>query len=135
MTTIDHDSLSGRPTDHSHGPMIRELVVRGPAVETELRWSVRSDDLFLSVRGDLCTATVQPLGARMCELAVQFPVRLVVVDLTAVTFADARAVQLLVELDRACAAAGSMLTVGERSPAVERLMRLCGFDVSVVGTP
>lgn len=116
--------------------MIRELVVRGPAVETELRWSVRSDDLRLSVRGDLCTATVQPLGARMRELAVQYPVRLVIVDLADVTFADARAVRLLVELDRTCTAAGSTLTVGERSQAVERLMQLCGIGiVSAVGTP
>lgn len=136
MTTIDHHFMSGLATDPSREPMIRELVVRGTAVETELGWSVRADDLLLAVRGDVCTATVQPLGARMSELAVQFPVRLVILDLADVTFADARAIRLLVELDRACTAAGSLLVVGRHGAAVERLLRLCGIEfVSVVETP
>ena len=133
MPTIDHDSLSGFLPDEHQGPMVREVVVRAAAVETELGWSVRAEDLLLTVRGDICTATAQPLGSRMCELAVQFPVRLVIVDLGEVSFADARAISMLVELDRVCAAAGSILAVGRRSTAVARLMHLCGIDAGRSG--
>ena len=67
----------------------------------------------------------------MFELAVQFPVRLVIVDLAGVSFADARAISVLVELDRVCAAAGSMLTLRHPSAAIDRLMRLCGLDLDL----
>lgn len=128
MSTIDHDSVPALDaTGGDHGPLVREYVVRVPSVVTELGWSVRQDDLVLAVGGDICTLSAKPLGARLRELVVQFPARFVTLDLAEVTFADARAITMLIELDRACATTGSMLIVQRPSAAVERLMQLCGF--------
>jgi anti-anti-sigma factor len=113
--------------------LMREFVMRSPSVETVLGWTVREDDLVLAVSGDICTASAQPLGARLRDLVVQFPVRLVTLDLTGVSFADARAVTLLVELDRTCRDAGSRLTVARPSAAVVRLLQLCGLGPDFVG--
>lgn len=117
MSTIDH------------GPLVREYVVRLPFVVTELGWSVRQDDLVLAVGGDICTSSAQPLGARLRDLVVQFPVRFVTLDLADLNFADAVAMTMLIELDRSCAEAGSMLIVSRPSAPIERLMRLCGIGL------
>ena len=131
MSTIDHESALDA-TGGEHGPLVREYVVRRPPVVTELGWSVRQDDLVLAVSGDICTSSAALLGARLRDLVVQFPVRFVTLDLAGVAFADARAITLLIELDRACSAAGSMLIVHRPSSTVERVMRLCGLDADGV---
>jgi anti-sigma B factor antagonist len=134
MSTIDHESRAEPAAANAdHGMLVREILMRASSVETELGWTVQEDDLVLAVRGDICTASMRPLEARLRDLVVQFPVRLVTLDLAGVSFADARAVTLLVELDRTCADAGSRLTVARPSSAVVRLLQLCGLRPDLVG--
>jgi anti-sigma B factor antagonist len=77
------------------------------------------------VSGELDLATVPRLSATVAEHG---DARLLVLDLHAVTFIDSTGVRLLIEADRACAAAGSRLVVLADDGPVRRVLDLCELD-------
>ena len=77
------------------------------------------------VSGELDLATVPQLSATVAEHG---DARLLVLDLTAVTFIDSTGVRVLIEADRACAGSGSRLVVLAGDGPVRRVLDLCELD-------
>lgn len=114
-------------------PLPRALVserLHGTGHDGWMGWTVADDVVVIAVAGEICTAGAPELLARIEELVLEFPARTVMLDLSRVGFADARAVTLLVRLDRACCESGSELSVTATSPAVDRVLRLCGWPAA-----
>ena len=86
----------------------------------------RDDELAtVVVSGELDLATVPQLSATVAE---HDDARLLVLDLTAVTFIDSTGVRVLIEADRACARSGSRLVVLAGDGPVRRVLDLCNLD-------
>ena len=77
------------------------------------------------VSGELDLATAPSLSA---AVAAHGDARLLVLDLTAVTFLDSTGVRVLIEADRACAGSGSRLVVLVGDGPVRRVLELCELD-------
>jgi anti-sigma B factor antagonist len=89
--------------------------------------AVRRDDAVatVTVSGELDLATVPRLSGTVAEHS---HARLLVLDLTAVTFIDSTGVRTLLDADRACADSGSRLVVLAGDGPVRRLLELCELD-------
>ena len=77
------------------------------------------------VSGELDLATAPRLSAAVAEHS---DAKLLVLDLTAVTFIDSTGVRVLIEADRRCAGSGSRLAVLAGDGPVRRLLDLCELD-------
>ena len=77
------------------------------------------------VSGELDLATAPSLSA---AVAAHGDARLLVLDLTAVTFLDSTGVRVLIEADRACTGSGSRLVVLAGDGPVRRVLELCELD-------
>jgi anti-sigma B factor antagonist len=77
------------------------------------------------VSGELDLATAPSLSSTVAEHG---DARLLVLDLTAVTFIDSTGVRVLIEADRACAGSGSRLVVLAGDGPVRRMLELCELD-------
>ena len=89
--------------------------------------TVQRDDAVATVvvSGELDLATAPSLSSTVAE---QGDARLLVLDLTAVTFIDSTGVRVLIEADRACAGSGSRLVVLAGDGPVRRVLDLCDLD-------
>ena len=79
----------------------------------------------VAVTGELDLATVPRLSASVAERG---DAKLLVLDLTAVTFIDSTGVRVLLEAERSCADSGSRLVLLAGDGPVRRLLELCGID-------
>jgi anti-sigma B factor antagonist len=77
------------------------------------------------VDGELDLATVPRLSPTLAEHG---DARLLVLDLTALTFIDSTGVRALIEANRSCAGSGSRLVVLAGDGPVRRLLDLCELD-------
>jgi anti-sigma B factor antagonist len=89
--------------------------------------AVRRDDAVatVTVSGELDLATVPRLSGTLAEHG---HARLLVLDLTGVTFIDSTGVRSLLDADRACADLGSRLVVLAGDGPVRRMLELCELD-------
>jgi anti-sigma B factor antagonist len=90
--------------------------------------TVQRDDAALAtvtVGGELDLATVPELSAAVAQ---HCDARLVVLDLTAVTFMDSTGVLTLIQADRRCADSQSRLVVLAGNGPVRRVLDLCELD-------
>lgn len=129
MDRLHHDTVT-RATTAIATPLPRTLVserLRGPGHDIWMGWTVADDVVVMAVAGEVCTAGVIPLADRIEEIVRQFPARTVMLDLSRVGFADARVVSLLAQVERLCVDSGSELTVTATSPAVWRVLGICGW--------
>jgi anti-sigma B factor antagonist len=79
---------------------------------------------FVSPRGELDVATTTALREAVVARLAPPPSR-VVLDLSGLTFIDASGVGALLELQRACGAAATVLVLGSVSEPVGNLLRIC----------
>jgi anti-sigma B factor antagonist len=79
----------------------------------------------VAVSGELDLATAPELSAAVAQ---HHDAKLLVLDLTAVTFIDSSGVRGLIEADRSCAGSGSRLAVLAGEGPVRRMLDLCGLD-------
>jgi anti-sigma B factor antagonist len=77
------------------------------------------------VSGELDLATAPELAA---AVARHHDARLLVLDLTAVTFIDSSAVRVLIEAERSRAGAGLRVAVLAGEGPVRRMLGLCGLE-------
>lgn len=97
-------------------------------VRIEMAWEQAGDVLTVTLAGELCTWSSEVLRAQLLELTVTRDWQRVEVDLSDVTFVDARGLRLLL-LARDCAAElGTSFALVTPSPAVSRVLNLCGLD-------
>lgn len=95
-----------------------------------------SEQVVLRPAGELDLATVEPLRVGWFALAADVAPPVVVVDLAAVTFADASFVNLLVGVRRRQAEHGGTLRVRHATPPICRLLCLTGLaDLLEPGLP
>jgi anti-anti-sigma factor len=134
MHRLDHTTVVRAGASVST-PLSRSLVaerLRGPGHDIWMGWTVEDDVVVVAVAGDLCTAGVPMLHGRIEELVLQYPARTVLLDLSRVDFADARAVTMLVQIDRLCRTSGSDLEITATGRALGRVLDLCGWPVIAV---
>jgi anti-anti-sigma factor len=135
MYRLHHDTVV-RASASTSTPMCMELVperLRSAGRDLWMGWTVADDVVVIAIAGDVCTAGVPKIIARVDELIRQFPARTVLLDLSRVAFADARAVTMLVLLDRTCRESGSELSITAVSAAVSRLLDVCGWPIERKG--
>jgi anti-anti-sigma factor len=105
-------------------------AARGPAqVPAEASLSVLSRPAFTIARleGDLDLATVPALRQRL--LGVLGPgVRLLVIDLSGVSFCDVAGLAVLIGTQRRARARGITVRVAAPRPQVAKLLRITGLD-------
>ena len=101
------------PSSHETYPPFEVTVQRDDGVATTV------------VSGELDVATAPSLSA---AVAAHGDARLLVLDLTAVTFLDSTGVRVLIEADRACTGSGSRLVVLVGDGPVRRVLQLCELD-------
>lgn len=92
----------------------------------------RRRELTLRVLDDLDLITVPALRRRIHAALGDRPDRLVL-DLSACSFADCRAVQLLLETRAGAARQGTTLVLQDVSPPVRRLLELTGSAATLSG--
>lgn len=135
MSRLHHDTVTRASTAIS-SPLPPTLVserLRGPGHDIWMGWTVANDVLVMAMAGDVCTAGVTPLTGRVEDLVLQFPARTVMLDLSRVGFADARLVSLLAQVERMCFESGSELALTAISPAVRRVLGVCGWPTERSG--
>jgi len=86
-----------------------------------------ADDGTITVSGELDGFSAPQLAEPLEERIVT-PSETVVVDLSAVTFIDSSALQILLEYHRRFDEGGGRLEVSAPSPAVRRLFEISGLD-------
>ena len=94
-----------------------------------------SEEVVLRPAGELDLAAVGPLRLGWYTLAVDLAPPVVVIDLTAVTFADAAFVGLVVGMRRRQAEHGGVVRLRNPAPSVMRLLRLTGVSDLVEDPP
>ncbi len=97
-----------------------------PAEPVSLSSWRTGDRLDVAVGGSVCTATV-PVVAQGVAAAVQVAVPTVALDLSGVTFIDARGVSMMIRLRDDLASRGSTLVLVEPSRAVSRLLAVASL--------
>jgi len=84
-----------------------------------------TDVVTVRIRGDLDMSNADVLTATLTEAGAVGGT--VVADLSGVTFMDSSALNAVVASGRALAASGNRLSVGNRSPVVERILEITGL--------
>lgn len=105
-------------------------------VAAGVHWELVGSTLDIVLAGDLCVCSVPELQPVVLDLLVRLQPADVVIDLSDVTFADARAANMLVHVDRLATLNGAVLRLAAPSTAVARLLGLCGmcdaFEITTV---
>ena len=79
---------------------------------------------WVSPQGELDVDTTSPLREAVLATLAPPPAR-VVLDLSGLTFIDASGIGVLLELQRACGTAATVLVLGSMSERVRNLLRIC----------
>ena len=82
------------------------------------------DNPWVSPRGELDVSTTTLLREAVLARLAPPPSR-VVLDLSGLTFIDASGIGALLELQRACGSAATVLVLGSMSERVRNLLRIC----------
>ena len=104
--------------------------LRGPVqVQAEMRLSVLSRPAFTIARleGDLDIATVPELRERLFGLLGP-GVRLLIIDLSGVSFCDVAGLAVLIGTQRRATARGIIVRLAAPRPQVAKLLRITGLD-------
>ena len=96
-----------------------------PAQEFGVTVDPAADHVIVRVRGDLDMSNADVLTDALTQAGTDGDD--VVVDLAGVTFMDSSALNAVVGSARAIAAAGNRLTLGDRSPVVDRVLEITGL--------
>jgi anti-sigma B factor antagonist len=97
-------------------------------VHVEMAWEQAGDVLVVTFAGELCTWSSEVLRAPLLELISTRNCQRVDMDLSDVSFIDARGLRLLLVARTRAAELGKTLAVTVPSPAVTRVLNLCGLD-------
>lgn len=81
----------------------------------------------LPIRGELDLATADSLAARGCT-AIDRHVRLLLLDLSGLSFCDARGLSALVRIANHANAAGCRYSLIAPRPQVAGILRICGLE-------
>jgi anti-sigma B factor antagonist len=90
--------------------------------------AIVGDEYVLSLSGDIdlsCSETIADLGIGTLESHV---IRVLVLDMSAVTFIDSTGLAALVRMHNAASAQDKRLSVRNPSPSVWKVLRLCALD-------
>jgi anti-sigma B factor antagonist len=107
-------------------------AARGPAlVQADAKLSVFSRPAFTIVRlaGDLDVATTPALRERLLT-AFSPGIRLLIIDLSGVSFCDVSALAALIGMQRRARGLGITVRLAAPRPQVARLLRITGLDRS-----
>lgn len=109
-----------------HTTLVPTNDLRAPVARVEVN---RDDERLvrLSAHGEFDIATVEILRVPLLRQLLNGR-RAVALDMSAVTFVDVVAVDMLVDAQREFFAAGSTLLITNPSRQVSRLLRLAGLD-------
>ncbi|MEU8303177.1 STAS domain-containing protein [Actinomadura sp. NPDC048955] len=124
MTGSRPTALSNRYAEHtrfaavnrSHGAARATAFPRG-----------RSGIAILALQGDLDMASAPALGERLLA-ALPRSARLLILDLSGVTFCDAAGLTLLIGIQRQATGLGLTLRLSAPRPQVAKLLRITGLD-------
>lgn len=116
---------------HTLGMASSRLRAEVPPFSLDVRR--RGDAAVVEVRGDLDTATAGHLCAQLQDVVVRQGNRVVVVDLTDMTFIDARGVSVLAKAYQQARARGGELHIQHPSPMTARVLQITGLGRLLLG--
>jgi anti-anti-sigma factor len=106
-----------------------------PPANVTITWGFDAHDTTtIDLTGELCTRTVQKIGALMTHVAQHSPAD-VAIDASSVTFIDCRGLSLLLGLQCQLAQRTLRCRIVSPSPVVRRLFQLAGAEDRLCGHP
>lgn len=124
---IDGRVEPGSPTpadqSNSHGGRI----AFDHPVDVALAWKMRTSTLDLVIDGEVCAWAVLQLRAVLVDLLAIFRPAEVIIDCSRVTFADARAASMLVQVKRLTTTNAAALRLPAPSAPLLRILELGGL--------
>lgn len=128
----DHnsDEAASRNRDGVVGAEASGRLTWSSPVSASLEWNLSGDVLIVRLEGEVCTWSVRRIGPVLHAVIASLDPGAVNIDLSAVTFFDARGVSALVDVTESARGRRRSYQITGSSEASRRVLAACGFDLA-----